>query len=94
MKKLFFIMMIAVLSSCSSRIDKVFDLYVKSEKAKLTKDSVAYRDNVEAFKMSAMCLRTDELEELENRINEYKAVRTEAKHNNIIKKNMIDNMLN
>lgn len=83
MKKLLLLLAV-VLSSCGSRVDRVFDMYLRYQYGEITK--------VE-FKQSASFLSFDDLEELNRRIKEYKGAQVKIENENLAKQVMIDDML-
>lgn len=94
MKKLLFLILVAALSSCSSNVDRTFDLYLQAEVAKSSGDSLEYIKYKEMFKRSAIILDKTELEKLDHKIKNYisneKAYQEECKTKSIMIKNMLN----
>lgn len=93
MRKLLFLILVAALSSCSSRVDKVFDLYISYEVSKSSPDSSITKQREIAFKNAALHLSIDELEKLDRMVKEYSASKEIQQKEHDCKKTMIKDIL-
>lgn len=95
MKKVLTLLLVVIaLSSCSTEVDRAFELYIQQEEAKVMGDSISYNRSRDRFKNSALLLNTNELGELDRRVKEYKGHQSYMQREMDVRRRMVDDILN